>query len=132
MQVGQLKFSKIALSKWLLALTLVLTFFALSDNIAQSSFPAKKTESEVVLSSRARTSSPTIVFYTKAIGVATANLYPAFACSSSVSSLSIASCKVKIDHLSSQFDSIKIAFRFRQLKTIPQSSDEDMISPSLG
>lgn len=130
---NQLTYPK-KLLKWLLAVTLFFNFFAFSGYFGNSSKGTQQaTQTEQVFSKNYKSSKRT-VSYKKAVELS--NLYITEKNSNKYWANAIlaynTSTKVKSNFIKRQLCSIIPAKRFLQIKTFPQSSNEDNVSAIIG
>ena len=130
----QFTYQKDKLKKWLLTVTLLFSIFTFSGYASnQQSREQHTTQTELVISSNHKTCKRT-VSYKKAFDLTSSSdflINPYKSWTNALFTHKIIT-KVKLDSLSRQFYSHKSAAQFLQVKTIPQSSDEDIFATFIG
>jgi hypothetical protein len=120
-------------SLWVVVLIVLLTFFTFSGSSAYSSPKAAKAISGHLISGQKKASAASIQFREKVSCLSVKT--PAYRGEERpvIASIVLSQLyRVKFTHTSRQFNSLKIAFCLRRLKTTSQTSDEDMITFLLG
>lgn len=130
----QFTYQKDKLKKWLLTVTLLFSIFTFSGYASNhQSREQHTTQTELVISSNHKTCKQT-VSYKKAFDLTSSNdflINPYKSRTNTLFTYNILT-KVKFDSLSRQFYSHKSTTPFLQVKTIPQSSDEDIFATFIG
>jgi hypothetical protein len=133
MKASNLKQRTRKLSLWVVVVIVLLTFFTFSGSSAYSSPKAAKAISGHLISGQKKASAASILFREKTSHLAIKT--PAYRGEERPVIISTAFNllqTLKFNHTTRQFNSLKIAFCLRQRKTIPQTSDEDLITFLLG
>lgn len=127
-------YHKDKLTKWLLSVTLFFSIFIFSGYAGNSqSRQQQKTQTEIVISDNLKTCKRTISLK-KAFELISYNdllISPYKNWTNALFAFNIIT-KVKLDNNSRQFCSQKFAPNFFQVKTNPQSSDEDIFGSYIG
>jgi len=126
-------YHKDKLTKWLLTVTMFFSIFTFSGYAGDSqSRQQQPTQTEIVISNH-KTWKRTIPFK-KAFERISCNDFLVSNCKNWTNTLFTYNIltKVKLDSISRQFCSHKPAGHFLQVKTIPQSSDEDIFTTFIG
>jgi hypothetical protein len=127
-------YHKIKLTNWLLTVTLFFSFFTFSGYAGNfQSIQQKPTQTELVISNK-RKSCKQVISYRKAFGLLIDNEFlisPYKNWTNALYAYNILT-KVKFDFISKQFNFLTFVDRFLQIKTIPQSSDEDIFATFIG
>jgi hypothetical protein len=127
-------YHKIKLKNWLLPVTLFFSFFTFSGYAGNfQSIQQKATQIELVILNNHK-SCKQLISYKKAFGLLIDNIFsisPYKNWNNILHTCNVLT-KVKFDSISKQFNFLKFVDHFLQIKTIPQSSDEDIFATFIG
>jgi hypothetical protein len=123
----QLAYRQNQLSKWLLAITLVCNCFIFQGTAFNSSSEQQKSIQTELIFSHKQKFHKRIIFFSKEFTPSTVKDYFEKHGTTFLSRYNNL-VTVKLVSLSKEMYSFQIADRFLQIKTIPQSSDEDIFS----
>jgi hypothetical protein len=127
-------YHKIKLTNWLLTVTLFFSFFTFSGYGCNfQSIQQKPTQTELLISNM-RKSCKQVISYRKAFGLLIDNEFlisPYKNWKNILHGYNLLT-KVKFDSILKQFNFLKFVDHFLQIKTIPQSSDEDIFATFIG
>ena len=127
-----LKYCKGVSTRWLVVLSFLLGFIAISSSVSYSTIRPLKTKAGLILRNKPKYSA-TLVFRIKPGHLATKQCATLPTHNRTTSFLKLNDvCTLKLNHLSGLFASIKTTFRLPRRAAIPQSADEKISSYPLG
>lgn len=131
---NQLTYPKEKLAKWILTLTLFLSFLAITGNAANSQFRLQhRAQTELVIS-KSHKIAKRAISYKKSLVLTYTNDGSDNSFKTETRALLIYNklTRVKLDCISKQFISLRIAYRFLRAQRIPQQPNEGLFPSTIG